>query len=35
VLAWNPSTVERSRLVRHLTRSLFAELELTQSWVNP
>ena len=31
VLAWNPNTVERSRLVRHLTRSLFAELELTQS----
>jgi AcrR family transcriptional regulator len=31
VLAWNPDTVSSAQLVRHLTRSLLAELELTRS----
>lgn len=31
VLAWDPRTVRREDLVDHLTRSLFAELELTGS----
>lgn len=30
VLAWDPRTVHRQVLVEHLTRSLFAELELTR-----
>jgi AcrR family transcriptional regulator len=30
VLAWDPRTVSREDLVDHLTRSLFAELELTR-----
>lgn len=30
VLAWDPRTVQREVLVDHLTRSLFAELELTR-----
>lgn len=31
VLAWDPRTVRREDLVDHLSRSLFAELELTRS----
>jgi len=31
VLAWDPQTVRRDALVDHLTRSLFAELELTRA----
>jgi AcrR family transcriptional regulator len=31
VLAWDPRTVSRTTLVDHLTRSLFAELELTSA----
>ncbi len=33
VLAWDPRTVTRDALVDHLTRSLFAELELTRGSV--
>ena len=29
VLAWDPRTVRREDLINHLSRSLFAELELT------
>ena len=31
VLAWDPRTVRREDLIDHLSRSLFAELELTRS----
>lgn len=31
VLAWSPDTVARDVLIDHLTRSLFAELELTRA----
>jgi hypothetical protein len=31
VLAWDPRTVRREDLIDHLSRSLFAELELTRN----